>query len=269
MRDLVGNTRFLVLLEMTNRMLAIVLDRRDFREFDQIITLLTAEHGKIEALARGLKKMTAKNASALEPGSLVEAEIVPGKEIAHLIKSQAYTIFPRIRTDLAKISYAATVLRIVCVLVGAQERDERVFTTLKNFLFFLEDVGAVTSWTVAAFVLQLLTPLGFTPILDRCIVCGHVAEKQDRYIFDVSNGGILCHNCATQRVQQERILIKNISASELDIVRMLLVGSWSEIQALLVDSVSSQTVETCVYEFAVYHSNQKIPDWRQIAKLYT
>jgi len=41
-------------------MLAIVLNRRDFREFDQIISFYSQEHGKIEALARGIKKLQVK-----------------------------------------------------------------------------------------------------------------------------------------------------------------------------------------------------------------
>ena len=48
-------------------MQAIVLSRRDFREFDQMISLYTREQGKLELLARGLKKVTSKNAAHLEP----------------------------------------------------------------------------------------------------------------------------------------------------------------------------------------------------------
>ena len=42
-------------------MLAIVLSRRDFREFDQIVSLYTKEKGKLEVLARGVKKITSKH----------------------------------------------------------------------------------------------------------------------------------------------------------------------------------------------------------------
>jgi DNA repair protein RecO (recombination protein O) len=48
-------------------MMAIVLSRRDFRENDQMIVLYTLEKGKIEALAKGIKKTVSKNAAFLEP----------------------------------------------------------------------------------------------------------------------------------------------------------------------------------------------------------
>ena len=41
-------------------MLSIVLARRDFKENDQIISLFTEEKGKMEVLARGLKKLSVK-----------------------------------------------------------------------------------------------------------------------------------------------------------------------------------------------------------------
>jgi len=39
-------------------MKAIVLHRRDFREYDQIVSFYTEEAGKREALAKGIKKNT-------------------------------------------------------------------------------------------------------------------------------------------------------------------------------------------------------------------
>ena len=63
-------------------MLAFVLSRRDFREYDQSISLYTLEKGRLEVLARGVKKILSKNAAHLEPFCLIEAEIIQGKEIA-------------------------------------------------------------------------------------------------------------------------------------------------------------------------------------------
>jgi len=61
---------------------SIVLSRRDLKEFDQIITLYTLEQGKIEVLAKGVKKILSKNSSSLLEGNLIEAEVIQAKEIA-------------------------------------------------------------------------------------------------------------------------------------------------------------------------------------------
>jgi hypothetical protein len=79
---------------------AIVLSRRDFREYDQIITVYTKEQGKLELLARGVKKIVSKNTAHLEPFSYGMIESVPGKEILHLTTAQPLHTFPFIRSNL-------------------------------------------------------------------------------------------------------------------------------------------------------------------------
>ena len=65
-------------------MQAIVLARRDIKENDQIVSFYTLEKGKVELLARGVKKITSKNSAHLEPFSFVDVEVTEGKEINYL-----------------------------------------------------------------------------------------------------------------------------------------------------------------------------------------
>ena len=83
-------------------MQSIVLSRRDFRENDQVVSFYTLEQGKVEVLARGVKKILSKNAAFLEPFCFVEAEIIAGKEIMHLGSVQPINIFKNIRADFHK-----------------------------------------------------------------------------------------------------------------------------------------------------------------------
>jgi len=68
-------------------MYAFVLRRNNIRENDQLVSLYTWEKGKVEALARGVKKTISKNAAYLEPFFLIEAEILPKKETYQLVKA--------------------------------------------------------------------------------------------------------------------------------------------------------------------------------------
>ena len=249
-------------------MLAIVLERRDFREFDQIITLLTLEQGKITVLARGLKKITAKNASALEPSSLIEVEIVPGKEIAHLIKSQVIEIFASLRHDLKKIAHASTVLRLVDRLIKGEEPDARIFELVRSFLFFIESSSAPAPGTIAGLVLKLVSELGFTPILDRCVLCGVPLPPQATYVFDLGGGGVICQACVEQKKFAEHQLVGNVSATTLDRLKFFLSAEWDEIQASHHEPAEDDMVEALVYHFALYHSGQKLPDWRNMKNIF-
>ena len=83
-------------------MQTIVLSRRNIREADQIISLYSLEKGKVEVLAKGIKKITSKNSAHLEPFCFSEIEIIPGKELDHLGSTQSLNSFLNIRNNLEK-----------------------------------------------------------------------------------------------------------------------------------------------------------------------
>jgi len=139
-------------------MLAFVLRRSDWREYDQIITLYTLESGRVEVLARGVKKILSKNSSFLEPGNLVEAEIIPGKELDHLGSVQPVQIF----LNLENSTVLASSLDVFLNFVTHQEKDERAFKLLYGWINFLnqeKNISAVFSLDV--FVVRFLNVLGF------------------------------------------------------------------------------------------------------------
>ena len=68
-------------------MQAIVLSRRAWREYDELVTLFTYDLGKVQGLAKGSKKIVSKQSPHLEPGAIVEVTIIPGREIDHLAKA--------------------------------------------------------------------------------------------------------------------------------------------------------------------------------------
>lgn len=143
-------------------MLALVLARHDVREFDQMVSLYVRDAGKIEVLAKGIKKITSKNSSNLEVFSVVDVEVAPGKEIDHLTKVQPFKIFPRIFADLDKIFLAGYAIKIAHENILVGEKDERVFDFLIGFLEFLDVADSVSSLNLATgFIFKLWFYLGF------------------------------------------------------------------------------------------------------------
>src|SRR3989339_922863 len=119
-------------------MQSIILSRRDIREYDQMISLYTLEYGKVEALARGVKKILSKNAAYLEPFCFVEAEIIPGKEIARLWSVTPINIFKNIRADLDASLAAGYVMDLVDKNIHGGEADKRMFALIKSWLEWVD-----------------------------------------------------------------------------------------------------------------------------------
>ena len=143
-------------------MLGIVLARRDFREADQMISLYTREFGKVEILAKGVKKIISKNAAHLEPFSCVEAEIIHGKEINHLGAVQSINYFVNIRQNLEKSLMAGYLANLLNKILHEGEKDEQLFELTLNFLEYLNLTTTICNvQLVDNFIIKLLYCLGY------------------------------------------------------------------------------------------------------------
>lgn len=253
-------------------MLSIILSRRDFREYDQIISLYTKDKGKLELLSRGVKKITSKNAAHLEPFSFVFAEIVPGKEIDHLIKVQPVKPFRGVRKDLKRSVLAQQMCSLADRLIKAGEVDVKIFELLKSFLQFLDSSEVKSNLLIDAFVVKLFHFLGFSPILSECVVC----EKPHKEIvhedigagkkpgFFFSGGGLICHDCKCKKeMTDEQIAVCGLK--EISQMEMLLHADWHRVDAFQLEKEEQNSLHNLVLEFARYHSERKVVDWRKLA----
>lgn len=142
-------------------MLAFVLSARDWREYDKMVSLYTLENGKVEAMAKGVKKITAKNSAYLMPFCFIEAEIVAGREIGHLTKAAPTEMFPAIRSDLAKSLAAGYAMALLDKIIQTGEADKKIFDLVKSWLGYLEEVKFFPPVILDAFVAKLFYLLGF------------------------------------------------------------------------------------------------------------
>ncbi len=206
-------------------MQAIVLSRRDFKENDQIISLYTLEHGKVEALARGVKKILSKNAAHLEPFCVVEAEIIPGKkDWAHVGSVTSVNVFKSIRADLDKSIMAGYVVGLLNKIIRPHEPDKRIFNLLTSWLAWINDENYYlersrgSALLVDAFIVKFFYLLGFDITADP-------------------NSGIFKKD-----------------------LQIILRGDWPAIIA----KESQLNIHLIIYRFAVYHSERKIDDWAKL-----
>ena len=71
---------------------AVVLRTHDLAEADRIVTLLTRRHGKVRAVAKGVRRTSSKFGARLEPFSQVDLQLVEGRSL-HIV-AQAMTREP-------------------------------------------------------------------------------------------------------------------------------------------------------------------------------
>ena len=179
---------------------AVVLRTVDYGESDRVVTLLSEERGKLAAFARGARASRRRFGGALEPFTLLDAEVRerPGSDLLVLESVHVVRPFGAIRGDLARIACAGYACELARELVRDSEPHPDLVDLLVEYLGRL-DSGPARPAALRAFELGALRAAGLMPRLDACARCGEaiaVAGEGERLRFDPAQGGFLCRNCA-------------------------------------------------------------------------
>ena len=191
-----------------SKLTAIVLRTVDTGEADRVVTLLSRERGKVAAFARGARASRRRFGGALEPFTLVRAEVREraGAELLRLESVAPLEAFGAIRGDLARIACAAYAAELARDLVRDHEPHEDLFDLLAAYLGALHRAPALPAG-LRAFELGALRAAGLLPRLDACARCLTPQPPSPRGGEAGSPGiarslrldperGILCEACA-------------------------------------------------------------------------
>lgn len=169
----------------------------DYGERDRIVRLLSPDHGRISALARGARGSTRRFAGALDLGNRIEAMLRPGTgELWHLNEASLLRGVESLRTDLPRLALMAYACELCAALAREHHPEPRLFGLLDTTLLLLD---AVSTLPAAAFRVGLeakaLTFAGLTPALDRCAVCAEGLGAEE-LAFSGERGGAAHARCA-------------------------------------------------------------------------
>ncbi len=256
-------------------MQAITLSRKNFREYDQVISVYTKEKGRLDLIARGVKKTTSRNSAHLEPFSFVDIETANGKEFNILTKVRSVYYFPKIRSDLEKSLSAQFAVLFLTKLVQVEYSDKRVFEYLKDFLKFLELTPSPKSILLDAYILGILRIFGLSPMLDSCVLCSKTfreivkkqlntdKEKRKPAGFYFAGGGIVCPDCRVEKIQVgEQVSICGLK--EISNMIFLLKANLKAVSTLEISRAEQKRLHGLIYQYTLYHSEKKIVDWGRL-----
>lgn len=134
---------------------AIVLRRTNYGEADRILQLLTPDHGKISAMAKGVRREKSKLAGGIELFAISDVTLVSGKsEIWTLTGAKLDTFFAHILTDYERLQFGYEAIKQVSK-VAEQVSDPAFYTLLETTLASLDDASIALDITVSWFWLQL------------------------------------------------------------------------------------------------------------------
>lgn len=196
----------------------VVLRTYKLGEADRIVVLLSEHHGKVRAVAKGVRRTGSKFGSRLEPLSHVALLMWHGRgELDIVNQVEVLDHWRSVREDLAALGRGLSMLEAVDQLAQEGQPDPRLYSMLVGALRALADPELDSALVPAAFFLKALVLEGAAPILDGCASCGRPDTEVELVAFDLSEGGALCRSCRRGRPMSEDalVLMRRILGGEL------------------------------------------------------
>jgi DNA repair protein RecO (recombination protein O) len=177
---------------------AVVLHRSDVGEHDRLLRLATPL-GRRRCVARGVRKMTSRLAGHIEPFTHLAVQLAVGRSRDTLTQSQVLQSFPRLHAELDRLGCAYYSAELYERTTAESDDTGAPFALLVTTLAALDE--AVQPETVLrAFELQLLTLLGYQPLLQYCPRCEQDLTPED-HRYSQRDGGVVCHRHAPEAEQ--------------------------------------------------------------------
>jgi DNA repair protein RecO len=144
---------------------SIILTRTQYGEADRIVTALTAGHGKVRLVAKGVRKPKSKLAAGVELLTLANIVFIQGKgELATLVSTRVETQYQHITTDIDRTMYAYEVLKCI-MTITEDDAGPEYFELLQLALQHLDDKQIPLAITSTWFDLHVLDMTGHQPNL--------------------------------------------------------------------------------------------------------
>ncbi len=176
----------------------LILRETVYGEADKILTVLTAEYGKITVYAKGVRSFRNRFQSAVQLMSYNEFVLYQKKDSYSFKEAEVHENFYPIRNDLESFALAQYLLDVANDVCVEGERQDEMLQLLLNTLYLIAKQEKPLDLVKAVFELRCAAVCGWMPDLSHCASCG--AQKQ-AYYLNLAGGVLTCQSCYHHQAQ--------------------------------------------------------------------
>ena len=204
----------------------VVLRTSKLGEADRIITILTRGHGKIRAVAKGVRRTKSRFGARLEPFMRVDVLIAEGRSLDVVSQAEAVAAY-------GAYEAANVIVETIDKLASTEhEQLPNQYRLLIGALNALAKRSHAPQAIGDSYVMRALALAGWTPRLGTCVVCG----KAEPAYLSIASGGVMCEADHTTDARR-------IAPFVLNQFDALIRGDWSVLDAAPVERVVQELVE--------------------------
>jgi DNA repair protein RecO (recombination protein O) len=223
----------------------IIIRINPLNETDNVIVIFSENHGRVNAKAKGIKKTTSRRAGSLDLFNYIDFRVYQGKgDLDLLTEVKLIDDFKLLKTDFDIINLNYYVLELIDKTIAGHEKNYALFEALKAFFELQNGQMSQCLELITIMQIKLLDQLGYTPLLDECIVCNDKFVEGEERI--PSNGDQIGYICQKHMPQTTHELI--VDDVILKIQKFIIGHNMFTASRLKVDSRQMKSL------FAIQHS---------------
>lgn len=237
---------------------AIVIRSREFGESDRLVTLFSREMGKIQAVAKGVRKPKSRQRAGVQLFTYADYLVHRGRNLDTINQASPKESFPHLLTDLGRTLAATGMAELLAAATIAGQPQPELFTLTLSCFYLLEHFEP--SLLLAGYAMRLVDILGYAPVLDHCTVCASQL-KEEVCLFSPEAGGVLCARCRAGYAG------KYLKAGSLAVMRRLLYGDLTKLDRLRCPEWMMREIQGALQWFCEHKFDQKLKSWSMGAQL--
>jgi DNA repair protein RecO (recombination protein O) len=226
-----------------------VLRKLDYGEADRIFTLLTANHGKVGAIAKGVRRPESRLGPALELYSHVDVLLAKGRGELDVVAQVSRIPGYRISGDVAQMAHAALIAELAERVCEDRHPLDGVYEMTVSALDELSretDPRRASAW----FLMTALDLLGYAPQMMSCASCERALSARAAP-FSPDAGGFLCERCALPSMEP-------VPLAAIKVLRLMAAGDLATYRRLKLDAALLNSLDGVLQSQLEHHLDRRL-----------
>jgi DNA repair protein RecO (recombination protein O) len=197
----------------------VILRTHKLGEADRILTLLSRRHGKIRAVAKGVRRTSSRFGARLEPFMVADVQLYQGRTLDIVQQAESLGSYGAdIVEDYERYTSANA-------MVETADRLNEAEATPQQYLLLVGGLRALARGehssrsVLDSYLLRAMALSGWAPGLDQCARCGLPGEHSS---FVAQLGGLVCGDCAP-------VGAARVAPATTSLLRSLMSGEWDAV----------------------------------------
>lgn len=231
---------------------AIVLKSKEFKEGDRLVTLFSEKNGKIQAIARGIKKPNSSLRACIQTFSYAQFSLVKGRGLDIITQAKSINFYANNREDFDKTLYCMYLMELLDKSLMEAVIQDDLFTEIIQVLEVLEQIQFKQLY-IRYFEIKLLLSMGVMPQLNKCVICGQ-DKSQSLYNISASEGGVICPVCVIESKNGQII----VSPESLALLKLLANSKIDVLHRVKSSLMADEQMERFLEKYLEYYLERKL-----------